>query len=172
MIEIRSYRRVFDLERRIYRIDRLRLNPSGVPLRGVVYFVVLVACSLLAARLPVLGAALAAVPWYLRDLGAPSGLAALFCLIAIEGRPFHLAALSLLRYACAPRELSALRGRRPEDRQLLPGELVLLSDGSDARVRRVRYTGPGAVRVCRRPSARGHVVELPRKGRFEVARRR
>ena len=29
--EIRSYRRVFDLERRIYSIDRLRLNPGGVP---------------------------------------------------------------------------------------------------------------------------------------------
>ena len=36
-IEIRSYRAVFDLERRIYRVDRLRLNPGGVPVRGVVY---------------------------------------------------------------------------------------------------------------------------------------
>ncbi len=35
MMEIRSYRRVFDLERRIYQVDRLRLNPSGVPVRGV-----------------------------------------------------------------------------------------------------------------------------------------
>jgi hypothetical protein len=35
-MDIRSYRAVFDLERRIYRIDRLRLNPSGVPVRGVI----------------------------------------------------------------------------------------------------------------------------------------
>ena len=28
-IEIRSYRAVFDLERRLYRIDGFRLNPSG-----------------------------------------------------------------------------------------------------------------------------------------------
>ena len=28
---------VFALERRIYRIDTLRLNPSGVPLRGIGY---------------------------------------------------------------------------------------------------------------------------------------
>ena len=40
-MEIRSYRRVFDLERRIYRVDRLRLNPGGVPVRGVVYFLVI-----------------------------------------------------------------------------------------------------------------------------------
>ena len=51
-MEIRSYRRVFDLERRIYRIDHLRLNPSGVPVRGVVYFLALLAGVLLAARLP------------------------------------------------------------------------------------------------------------------------
>ena len=38
MMEIRSYRRVFDLERRVYSVDRLRLNPSGVPVRGIVYF--------------------------------------------------------------------------------------------------------------------------------------
>ena len=43
VMEVRSYRRVFDLERRIYSIDRMRLNPSGVPLRGVVYFLVLAA---------------------------------------------------------------------------------------------------------------------------------
>ena len=35
-IEVRSYRTVFDLERRLYRIDRLRLNPGGVPVRGIV----------------------------------------------------------------------------------------------------------------------------------------
>ena len=34
LMEVRSYRRVFDLERRIYRVDRLRLNPGGVPVRG------------------------------------------------------------------------------------------------------------------------------------------
>jgi hypothetical protein len=172
MVEIRSYRRVFDLERRIYRIDRLRLNPTGVPVRGIVYFLALAACCLLAERLPLLGAVIAAVPWYLRDVGVPAGLAALFCLIAIEGRPFHLAAFALLRYGCRPRELSGLRARRSEDRQLLPGQLLFLPDGSDARVRRLRYRGPGAVRIRRRPPGRGQVVELARGGRLEVAARR
>jgi hypothetical protein len=172
MTEIRSFRTVFALERRIYRVDRLRLNPTGVPVRGVVYFLALALCSLVASRLPVLGAVARAAPWYLRELALPAALAALFCLIAIEGRPFHLAALALLRYALAPRELSGLRPRRAADRRLLPDELLLLADGSDARPRRLRYTGPGAVRIRSRPPARGRVVELAHGARLEVHARR
>ena len=52
MIEIRSYRAVFDLERRIYRVDQLRLNPGGIPVRGVVYFLAILAATLLASSLP------------------------------------------------------------------------------------------------------------------------
>lgn len=172
MTEIRSFRTVFELERRIYRIDRLRLNPTGVPVRGVVYFLALVACCLLAGRLPLIGAVARTAPWYLRELAVPAGLAALFTLIAIEGRPFHLAALALARYSLAPHELSGLRPRRAADRRLLPDELLLLTDGSDARPRRLRYTGPGAVRIHRRPPARGRVVELARGARLEVSSRR
>ena len=172
MSEIRSFRTVFALERRIYRIDRLRLNPSGVPVRGVVYFLALAACALVAGRLPLVGVLVRVAPWYLRELALPAGLASLFCLIAIEGRPFHLAALALARYALAPRELSGLRPRRTCDRRLAPEELLLLADGSDARVRRLRYTGPGVVRIRARPPARGRVVELARGARVEVLARR
>ena len=36
---IRSYRRVFEVDRRIYRVDRWALPvPGGVPLRAVGYF--------------------------------------------------------------------------------------------------------------------------------------
>lgn len=164
MTEIRSFRAVFDLERRIYRIDRLRLNPGGIPLRGVVYFLALLALALLAARVPLLGVPVRILPWYLCDLLAPAALAALCTLIAVEGRPFHLAALALLRYALGPRELSGLRPRRRGEKVLLPGEMVLLADGSDSRLRRLRYTGPGTARIV----CRGQVVELARGGRLEV----
>ena len=70
-MEIRSYRRVFDLERRVYSVDRLRLNPSGVPVRGVVYFVAVVAVVLASSSLPLLGTGLGLAPWYLRDLLFP-----------------------------------------------------------------------------------------------------
>ena len=73
-MEVRSYRRVFDLERRIYRVDRLRLNPSGVPLRGIVYFLALGVATSLTARLPGAGAIVGALPWYVRDLALPGVL--------------------------------------------------------------------------------------------------
>ena len=60
MIEIRSYRAVFDLERRIYRVDQLRLNPGGIPVRGVVYFLAILAATLIAGGLPLVGAAVGA----------------------------------------------------------------------------------------------------------------
>jgi hypothetical protein len=169
--EIRSFRAVFDLERRIYRIDRLRLNPTGVPVRGVVYFLALAACSLLLGRLPLIDVIARVAPWYLREVALPAALAALFTLIAIEGRPFHLAALSLLRFASGPREFSGMRSRRARDRELFFGELVFIADGSDA-MRRLRYTGPGRVRVRARRPGRGRVVELERGARLEVRARR
>jgi hypothetical protein len=175
-MEIRSYRAVFDLERRIYRVDRLRLNPGGIPLRGVVYCFTLLAGLALLGTLPLLGAVVRALPWYLRDLVLPGGSAALLTVIRIEGRPFHLAAAALLRHAFGPRSLAGscvLAGARSGaglrtcarlQRVWHPGSLLILPDGSDARLRCLRYTGPGAVLVRvahvhsdRRP---GHVGRL------------
>ncbi|MCW2969821.1 MAG: hypothetical protein JWO23_948, partial [Solirubrobacterales bacterium] len=96
-MEIRSYRRVFELERRLYRVDRLRLNPGGVPIRGVVYFLALLAACLIVGVVPLLGAAARALPWYLRDLALPGATAVVLCVIRVEGRPFHLAAHAVVR---------------------------------------------------------------------------
>jgi hypothetical protein len=199
MTEIRSYRNVFDLERRIYRVDRLRLNPGGVPLRGIVYFLALLAVTLLAGRLPLIGLLVRTLPWYVRELAVPGAVAALLTLIKIEGRSFHLSALALLRYATGPRELAGLRPRVTADRRWRPHELVVLADGSDSRLRRLRYTGPGAVlvsaahvrtawhpgllrRMAQRPSitlsalpgkqspARGDVIALAEGALLEVRR--
>jgi hypothetical protein len=158
-IEIRSYRAVFDLERRIYRVDRLRLNPGGVPVRGVVYCLAILACLALAGTLPLLGTGVRALPWYVRDLLLPAGLAALLTMIRVEGRPFHLAAAALLRHFFGPHQLAGLlpaagsrgvsRGRRgaAPGQVWRPEELLLLPDGSEQRPRRLRYSGPGAVRM-------------------------
>jgi hypothetical protein len=151
-IEIRSYRSVFDLERRIYRIDRLRLNPGGVPVRGAVYGIVALLAMLLMGALPLVGALTRMLPWYLRELAFPGGLAALLTVIRIEGRPFHLAARALVRHAIGPRELVGVRAggrvsRSLSGRRWHPEELLLFPDGSDGCLRRLRYTGPGAVLV-------------------------
>ena len=172
--EIRSYRSVFDLERRIYQVDRLRLNPSGVPVRGAVYWLALVALALLTAKLPLLGALLRVAPWYLRDLAGPLGAAALLCAIRIDGRPFHQAADALMRYAVGPRVVHGDGCAAMSVRQWRPGELLVLPDGSEARLRRLRCTGPASVRVAvahermewRRGRERTRVTvrELPGRG--------
>ncbi len=168
MTEIRSYRNVFDLERRIYRVDRLRLNPGGVPLRGIVYFLAILAVTLLTGSLPLIGVFVRMLPWYARDVAVPSAAAALLTLIKIEGRSFHLAALALLRYAFGPRKLFGLRPYTAADRRWRLQELVVLVDGSEARLRRLRYTGPGAVlvrtahvRAVLRPGPLMRVVRAP-----------
>jgi hypothetical protein len=146
-MEIRSYRRVFDLERRIYRVDRLRLNPGGVPVRGVVYFLAILATALMAARLPLLGSGVRLLPWYLGDLALPAASAAILTMIRVEGRPFHLAARALVRYRMGPRRVAGTRRCAGPGERWRPQEIVLLPDGSDSRMRRMRYTGPGAVLV-------------------------
>lgn len=152
-MEIRSYRAVFDLERRIYRIDRLRLNPTGIPVRGVIYALALILAALICGGLPPLSYAVHALPWYVTELGLPVGAAALLTVIRIDGRPAHLAAQALLRHRLQPRHSIGLRsvhagrGAEPGVRWYPPAMLVL-PDGSDARVRRLRYSGPGAVLVA------------------------
>ncbi len=182
-IEIRSYRAVFDLERRIYRVDRLRLNPGGVPLRGVVYCLAILACLALAGALPLAGSAVRALPWYLRDLLLPAGGAALLTMIRVEGRPFHLAAAALLRHLLGPHQLAGLLpaggslgalsdrcGVHPGRLGSAPGrvwrpeELLLLPDGSDPCPRRLRYSGPGAMRM----TANRQVLVLDRGAELRV----
>jgi hypothetical protein len=122
------------------------LNPSGVPLRGVAYLLVLVLASLVLAGMPVLGAALRLLPWYLRDGLVPAALATLFASVRVEGRTFHLAVLPFARLN--PRPLGPGRHVRSGAERWYPDELFLVPDGSNARPRAFLYTGPGSVRLA------------------------
>ncbi len=170
MTEIRSFRRVFDLERRIYRVDRLRLNPGGVPVRGIVYFLALTALSLIAGGLPVLTSIASALPWYVRVLALPGASATVLSVIHIEGRPFHLAAQALLRHRLRPRGSAGACRYATTRGRWYPDEILMLPDGSDGGMRRMRYTGPGAVLVTVEHERTGGVIEreatgLARRGR-------
>jgi hypothetical protein len=168
MTEIRSYRRVFDLERRIYSVDQLRLNPGGVPVRGVMYFLAILVMGLPAGSLPAVRSLVAELPWYVRDIALPGVAATVLSTIRVEGRTFHLAAQALVRYRLGPRRLADGRGCRTAEGVWRPCELVMLPDGSDSRLRRMCYTGPGAVLVCVAHQRTGRVVE---RGATGVARR-
>ena|SRR5690242_59088 len=119
--EIRSYRQVFAFERRLYRIEGLRLNPAGVPLRGIGYFLALACAGLVLGRLPLVGGALAAVPWYVREAMAPAVAACLLTTVRLEGRSLHIAIAALIRWRLGARELVGLCAqsrfrRRPQDK--------------------------------------------------------
>jgi hypothetical protein len=144
VIEVRSYRRVFDLERRIYRLDRFRLNPGGLPVRGMVYVLVAIAVVVVLARVPGVGWPLARLPWYLTYIALPVAAAALLAVVRIEGRPFHLAAPALLGVRRVARVGPRTR-RRPHWH---PPELTVLPNGGDGRMRALRYRGPGLVLVA------------------------
>ncbi len=130
-MEVRSYRRVFDLERRVYRVDRLRLNPGGIPVRGIVYFLVALAAALVSSHLPVAGAAARRVPWYLWDLALPAGGAGLLTAMRVEGRAFHLFAMSVAHYALAPRRLGGLRRCARRGAAWQPEDIVFLRARSE-----------------------------------------
>lgn len=171
-MEIRSYRAVFDLERRIYRIDRLRLNPGGVPVRAVVYFLAILLAAAVIGSLPGIGAAIRVLPWYLRDLAGPALGAALLTVLRIDGRPSHLAASSMIRFVTGPRRLCTGIGCQPPGLAWCPPPLLMLPDGSEARMRRLRYTGPGAVRVNAAHQViewrRGPLAALPRSSQLSL----
>ncbi len=146
-LEVRSFRSVFALERRIYRIDTLRLNPGGIPLRGIGYAASLVVAALIAGALPPTAWLDPLIPWYVRDLGLPLTAAFLLGALRVEGRPVHLAAAALLGHALTARRLSALAPLPGRGGRWCPPPVLWIPDGSDAGFRALRYRGPGAVLV-------------------------
>jgi hypothetical protein len=161
--EIRSFRAVFALERRIYRIDTLRLNPSGIPVRGIVYAAAFIVAALIAGAVPPVAWLDPIVPWYLRDVCLPLTAAWLVGAARIDGRAFHVAALAALTHLAGPRRLDRLAPRAPTGRWR-PPPIVCIPDGSDGRFRALRYRGPGAV-LIRGPHERR---EWARPGRADV----
>lgn len=146
-IEVRSYRTVFDLERRLYRIDRLRLNPGGVPVRGIVYGLVLTIVVAVVTALPLLGWPLRALPWPARQLLLPAVLAGALTVVRVDGRPCHVALHSLIELAVGPRRVDAWGRVRRSAERWRPPALVVIPDGSESGLRRACFRGPGAVVV-------------------------
>ena len=86
-------------------------------------------------------------PWYIRYLGLPVMGAAIATIVKVDGRPFHLAARALTVHLLAPRWTCGLARAPAPGSCWHPPPILLVPDGSDARFRRLRYRGPGAVLV-------------------------
>ena len=94
------------------------------------------------------------MPWFLWDLAFPAATAAVLAGVRVEGRAFHLFAGGIARYWLAPRRLGGMRRCPARAAIWHPEEIVFLPNGSEPRIRRMRITGPAAVRVARRHTKR------------------
>src|SRR3954452_20907583 len=144
---IRSYRRVFEVDRRIYRVDRWALPvPGGVPLRAVAYFVTALLAVLLAGSLPGIGELVAGVSAPLRFVVVPLAVAVLGIQAAPDGRVAHRFAWDWLRLRLRARRRCAGRVVPLEGEPVAwHGELALRWDGQGAQLRRGRVRGPARV---------------------------
>jgi len=144
---VRSYRRVFRVDRRIYRVDRWALPvPGGVPLLAVGYFATALLVIVVAGELPVIGDAVGVVSPPLRFVVAPLGVAVLAMQAAPDGRVAHRFAWDWLRFRVRPRRRSAGRAVRLEgEAGLVGGVLATVSDVHATELHRGRVTGPARV---------------------------
>jgi TcpE family len=169
---IRSYRRVFEVDRRIYRVDRWALPvPGGVPLRGLGYFIATLLAVLASGQLPGLGALIGALSPPLRYVVLPLAVAVLATQAAPDGRAAHRFAWDWLRLRTRARRRSAGRPV-PLEGEPVPwrGALGVFWDGHEATLHRGHVRGPARVtfavpvalgagrgRLVARPAADGPV---------------
>lgn len=99
MVGIRSYRRVFEVDRRLYRIDRWALPvPGGIPLVGVAYFFAVVFLVAILGQIPGFGTVLGVLSPPLRYVVLPLGVAMFASQGAPDGRSAHRFAWHWVRY--------------------------------------------------------------------------
>lgn len=158
---IRSYRRVFQVDRRIYRVDRWALPvPGGVPLRAVGYFIAALLLVLLLGRVP--GFTEISAP--IRFVVLPLAVAVLGTQAAPDGRVAHRFALDWVRLRWRARRRSAGRPMALEGEPIpWHGELPVRWDGDGAQLHAGRVRGPARITF-------GVPVEVRDRGGRLVAR--
>jgi len=154
-LTIRSFRVVFDLERRIHRVDRWRLPvPHGIPLRGIAYFAAALAFILAMAGVPVVGALLATLPAPLRLVVVPVGFAYLLTQVKVDGRPAHRVVAGWGRLQLEPSKLASFRTALACGSVARLGDVTVAPDASSARYRRAVVDGPAEVLLRYPPHGR------------------
>lgn len=150
-ITLRSYRLAFEMERRIFRLDRFRIPvPYGLPLRGLAYWLILVAAVGLLDGLPLTGSVLGALPWPLRFVLLPGAGAYWLCQPRPDGRLAHEAIAAHVVYRCSPRRLVAFSGAPSTGAPEWSPMAVVADERGTSFVRGV-VEGPASV-VLRQPA--------------------
>lgn len=161
-LQLRSYRLAFELERRIFRIDRYRLPvPYGLPLTAVAWWFAALVAVVLAARVPLLGGLLGVVPWPARLIVVPAALARAACASGPDRRPAYERAAARARRVAGPRRVAAF-GRSRSDGVVRLGDVCVAGDERSSVLRPAVIRGAGEVLVARAARGRthGHRIEL------------
>src|SRR3954469_6262973 len=160
-IPIRSFGVVFDLERRIHKIDRFRVPlPYGLPLRSLGYAIVALAIVLVASAIPLIGSPIVAIPAPVRLVGLPIAAAYALTGLQIDGRPPHVVGVTAIRYALGPRRIAAWSPAGAGLKRL--DDIPLVCDEHAPQLRLGRLRGPveAVVRGERIRLSRGERVTL------------
>ena len=138
--------------------------PYGIPIRGIGYSLIGIILVLALGTVPVIDAILGVLPFSLRIVVLPLGLAYLLTQWKLDGRSAHVAALAWVRHQAAPARLCGFRAVRQPSGPLSWGPLVAAGGESDPANRRAVVMGPATV-VLRYP------VDLKASGRTLRAQR-
>ena len=146
-IQLRGYRRVFQVERRLFRFERWRIPyPHGIPLRGIGYFLVLELLMFASRQLPLLGGLASAFPALIAFAALPLLGAFLLMQARIDGRPPHHVLVSAIGWSLRPRWLAGLSPCPPDGMAVLPLEEVAVAfDHREAFPVAGRIRGPATV---------------------------
>src|SRR5690349_12497065 len=144
---IRSYRRVFEVDRRIYRVDRWALPvPGGVPLRGLGYFIATLLFVIVGGRLPGLAPLLELLSAPLRYVVLPLAVAVLGTQAAPDGRSAHRFASDWVCFRVRAHRRSAGRVVALDGEPVRwDGELAIRWDADAPALQHARIVGPARV---------------------------
>lgn len=148
-MDVQSFRLVFDLERRLHRIDRWHLPfPNGIPLVGIAHAAAALAVVIALRQLPGIGELIAALPAPLTYVLAPAAAAAALTRLHIDGRPAHQ---HLIAQALAPTTSRRKAANRPSPLtpSLILDTTLLTTSPRSGTYPACVVTGPATTRLNR-----------------------
>jgi hypothetical protein len=163
-VQLRSYRAVFELEYRIYRVQRWALPfARGVALSTICWTMGAAVAILVLRRVPGIGAALGVLPDALRYIGIPAAIGIVMSRYRPDGRPLHRFIGAVLRHRGSARVVDAFGPSRPAWRtERLVGAISMRVGATSPRYRNGRLCGPAVVALRGQAElrVRGGCVEL------------
>jgi hypothetical protein len=145
ILQVRSYRVCFELERRIHKIDQWRLPlPYGLPLAGLLYFGCLLIGIVVASGLPGLELVLGGIHPSVRFIAVPVLGSYALLRWRVDGRPAHRTLVSWIRMQVEPSRIAAYR-RAPAPGPVRFASITFAPDECGPRLRPGVVKGTGQV---------------------------